>query len=643
MECPRSHPGRRPAAPRAAAAALGLSALSALALLPFAGAGPDDHAARGPIAYARSVLARDDQPARDQARVERPGGTYLVLHLEFKDTASCGAFCDAQAKKDTPACHVFSRFEEFADVMARPGDKAALEELQQASGLVALDLGGMARVPPPPPPKPATEAARGKPEAIVRGGLSGLTGKGVIVAVVDSGVDFHHSDFVTEQDGKPTSRLLAFWDTMRAHQDGVGEPGPVKFPGGTPVGSVFSRDDLNRDLRGEVKLGESDVEGHGTACAGIACGAGKASASYTGVAPGAELVAVRVGRDEGLANAFLLNAVCGWLDDLAAKRGCPLVVSCSFGGHFGLPHGDRVDERQLSKRFHDHPGRLICVAAGNEGYQKIHAGLQLSAADGPVPLAWRARSAGDLDLYVAGAGPDDVKAEPDDGVRLRRSRVHPLTGTLVLQYQVSRGSGKVRLSTTRPGPLQVDAYLPECDRDGEFEFLGGYAANADLICSPGAARGVLTVGSYDFDDAFDHARVKHVPNLHTQHALTFGELSDYSNAGYVDRSGSAVRAKPDLAAPGRYFTAPAGEHTHSPRDRTRKYCLFAGTSASTPYVAGVCALLLEKKKDLTVDGVRKLLAEHATRDEFTGDCPNHAWGYGKLDVAAVERLIKALP
>jgi subtilisin family serine protease len=136
--------------------------------------------------------------------------------------------------------------------------------------------------------------------------------------------------------------------------------------------------------------------------------------------------------------------------------------------------------------------------------------------------------------------------------------------------------------------------------------------------------------------------------------MVLGSISDYSNAGYL-RSQKAIVGrktivKPDVVAPGQYFIVPASATAPSYNPRTGgqilytggKYRLFNGTSAATPYMAGVAALLLEKQPDLKLAQVRDLLARHATQDTHTGKCPNHAWGYGKLDLAAVKNMISAL-
>src|SRR5207253_7488596 len=124
---------------------------------------------------------------------------------------------------------------------------------------------------------------------------------------------------------------------------------------GSPVGTLYSRNQLNEELRSTwPHIPTGDLLGHGTACAGVAAGNGKndpANRRITkGVAPEADLIAVRIGGTKlmdgslsyELRNGYLLDAICNWLDTVAASR--PLVVSCSWGSQAGGPGASRIIE-----------------------------------------------------------------------------------------------------------------------------------------------------------------------------------------------------------------------------------------------------------------------------------------------------------
>jgi hypothetical protein len=158
------------------------------------------------------------------------------------------------------------------------------------------------------------------------------------------------------------------------------EPGkPGDFPAGAPVSTVYNRQEMTAELR---TLGPRiltwDSDGHGTTCAGIAARSGRASGGkYAGVASTADLIAVRVGHGPGLENAWLLPAICDWIDGLAMDR--PAVISRSFGGHRGGHHRRRR--------------RALCVSAGNEARRRLHASVAIDPGD-RVLLGWAALGQG---------------------------------------------------------------------------------------------------------------------------------------------------------------------------------------------------------------------------------------------------------
>src|SRR4029453_16135120 len=89
--------------------------------------------------------------------------------------------------------------------------------------------------------------------------------------------------------GKPESRLLYYWDTSTGGPapGGVGRSGPITYPDGQSIGTIYNRDELTAALgKSESGIGPGDVGGHGTACAGVAAGNGRNSdGRYAGVAP----------------------------------------------------------------------------------------------------------------------------------------------------------------------------------------------------------------------------------------------------------------------------------------------------------------------------------------------------------------------
>jgi subtilisin family serine protease len=575
--------------------------------------------------------------------------TYTVLHAEFATPEAC-------AQLAAPNVHVISRHANWVDAFIPAGDEAAMKAVTGAAGVVWVDVGRRISVPPPPVARPA--ASRAPAETIVRGGLNGLTGKGTIVAVVDSGIDFRHPDFITKgPDGKPMSRILAIWDTVSPPTEGKpGRPGPVSFPNGAPVGTLYTQADLTEDLNASTPaIPQLDTNGHGTSCAGIAAGNGSGlpDRRYTGVAPGADIIGVRIGPGPGLPNTYLMGAICDWIDSIAETR--PAVVSCSFGGQYAGRDGHRVQERQLSDRFNlERKGRVLCIAAGNEAADALHAEVNFGAEAAPGVLTWNIpadASGGSLELYFQSENPGaSVRAAADAKFKTSSGRGyrHGLTKQLVWTLSLPPGPGELQIFSPTGGSGKVDAYIAGFGGKTATGFTGACLSTAKQIGTPGTTVNAVTVGSYDWNNELDSNRGQVVLGdvIRTQAdgkaaPLVIGGLSSYSNPGY-GRIGDAV--KPEITAPGQFHiaaaltTAPATSLLHT----SKLYRPFNGTSAATPYAAGLFALALEKKPTATVGELRAALKAAASQDRFTGSVPNAKWGHGKLDLAAARKLLDAI-
>ena len=123
---------------------------------------------------------------------------------------------------------------------------------------------------------------------------NGLFGEGVIVGIIDSGIDYSHLDFQNE-DG--TTRIISIWDQT------VDSGSP---PEGFILGTEYSRKLINEALKITNKeerlkvVNSFDITGHGTHVAGIACGIGRESNGlYRGVASKSDIVVVKIGNSIG--------------------------------------------------------------------------------------------------------------------------------------------------------------------------------------------------------------------------------------------------------------------------------------------------------------------------------------------------------
>lgn len=587
------------------------------------------------VSATANTLPRPPSPDRSDT-------SYNVYGLEFKTVA-------ARKRFQASSWQHFSAFDRFLQVFVEfPERRRFRKEAEANPDLLWMDELWQDLVPPPPPPPlQTTRGLPQPPEPIIRGGIRELTGKGVILAIIDTGVDFRNPDFIKlDAKGQPVSRLLYLWDTQsRAFDEGRGgSRPPLSYPNGASFGTLYTRAQLTAELRAPtISIPTTDEDGHGTACAGVAAGNGRNAPGHpgmVGVAPDADIVAVRVGGDV----EFLLNPIVDWLDQVRGRQ--PLVVSLSMGGQMGGHDGMRVAERALSARFPlETRGRAILIAAGNEATENIHAALELTDANTRKELGWRVAGPTRLQVYVDVPDPNLIGFSTRGGSSLPVQGLewssYRESGHILIDVFVS-GEGSWFVSSPSGRPIRVDAYMQEGGVRHERAFTRGVVHEA-MVATPGTAERAITVGAYIWNEQFDlGGKIITVKDYCGCTPLWIGDRACYSNPGF-SRSGSV---KPEFLAPSDVFSASRARSAEGKElkgewtvDGSGNYVQFRGTSAATPYAAGVVALVFQRNPQLSLGRLRDLLAEHATQNGFTQATPNRFWGHGKLDLAAIERLI----
>ncbi len=227
-----------------------------------------------------------------------------------------------------------------------------------------------------------------------------VDGTGVIVGVVDSGLDWTHGDFVDDATGG--SRILNYWDQSDTDDDRLPSGAGWSFSYGheytqadfddalltcaewDPITNSFEALD---DPACPIKPAAGDFDGHGTHVTGTAAGDGSAS-GLTGVAPGADIIFVKFDFDgERNTTAGIVDAV-NYIFKRAAEYGRPAVINMSLGSDYGPHDGSTLEERSLDALVGS--GRLVVVAAGNPG-----------ANNWSTPLAWGYSLHGDGTMSTA--------------------------------------------------------------------------------------------------------------------------------------------------------------------------------------------------------------------------------------------------
>lgn len=517
-------------------------------------------------------------------------------------------------------------------------------------------------------------------------------GQGVVVALVDTGVDFAHPD-LRHEDG--STRLLAYWDqsdpTTRAgdHPDGLG------------YGRLYEAADLDAILEGRARLGSTarDTRGHGTHVAGTLAGAGRARPGapyadhqFTGVAPRASLVAVKFDCDGPRGDTTaLVDAV-----DFCLRRAgaLPCVVNLGLGTERGPHDGSTPEERALDALTG--PGRVVVVAAGNGGGSGSHgagtlapgraselsADLTASASTDDAHVLWElwlpARVAWEVEVVTPdGEVVRDARWRAGAGGAGRATRhgrvfVHDGPGPDELGdparelYVELRGAPDAPLATGRwtirlrgtPGApaARYDAWhgLSRALRGSCMRYEGRLPDDHMTIAAPATGRRMLAVGAYATRTAWSDGRGGVGAYDPAWLPAIAGDLASFSGRG-PSRDG---RRLPHVTAPGVGVISSLSRHARGafapefmvgPWLRAR-YAVLQGTSVAAPHAAGVVALALAIDPTLTPEDVMDLIGRTARVDDQVldglfaldpGPPPNDDWGAGKLDAPRLLATVAA--
>ena len=242
----------------------------------------------------------------------------------------------------------------------------------------------------------------------------GLTGKGVVIAILDRGIQLQHPDFINP-DG--TTRIKAMLDMSGQSQCAAGNPTPIEY----------TEAQINAALNGGAPLPELDAVGHGNVTAGIAAGNGRAAASgrFAGVAPEADLIIVKVTSEGAPAHGTqaaeapfvaCYSQALDWLDTKLATLGKPAAVLINSGVLlWGPTDGTSALSRRIDQSFNNKPGRIFISPSGDEGDMANHAGGTFSSTATTVNFTRTTTTASQFALWYTGAQTAQVTVVFDDG------------------------------------------------------------------------------------------------------------------------------------------------------------------------------------------------------------------------------------
>ncbi|MCD8118561.1 MAG: S8 family serine peptidase [Lachnospiraceae bacterium] len=503
-----------------------------------------------------------------------------------------------------------------------------------------------------------------------------LNGRGILLCVIDSGIDYRHPEFLTA-DGR--TRILAYWDQSAAgefryqgsadiqagvfHRPNTSniQMGEFHRPNTSDIqarelrylsGVVYSESAINEalaagTLQSSRLVSATDVSGHGTAVASV-CGG-----SAIGAAPGASFLVVKLGNP--IAGGFPRTSELMQGIDFCVREsirlGMPAVVNLSFGNSYGSHLGTSLLETYIDSL--DGVGKTVFVTGtGNEGAAGGHKAVHFESSD--------RRDAG----TGSGAGLSEMiqlsvaESTPNLNIQIWKNytdvieiRLIAPTGESFLFHEGTSGSFITSAAASFETRINYVYHLPSYYQAAQELYLSLEPAETSWYILPGIWQIVLT--PIRVTDGTVHLWLPGQSSRGTQTAFLaptpFGTFTIPSTASkitsvgayrtaddsYADFSGRGYEdylprtCKPDLVAPGTDILCamPGGA-----------YLTQSGTSLAAPFVSGACALLMQwgiisgHDPYLYGEKIKAYLKRGAKPLPAFREYPNPYVGYGKLCV-----------
>lgn len=465
-----------------------------------------------------------------------------------------------------------------------------------------------------------------------------LTGEGVIIATIDTGIDYTNPLFF-KSDG--STKILSIWDQSI-------NTGPS--PEGIGFGTIYSREEINEALRSDNPMQivpSIDENGHGTMMAGIAAGNDVPVEGFYGVAPDAELVVVKLRQAKKPIRDFFFipeNVVCfqenhiiwaiQYCSAVSREFNRPIVICLGLGSSQGA-HSGRTLLNAFMNRMGDQPNTAIIVSAGNEGNLGRHyygtidpdigsntVELNVGEGDRGFSMELWGNRPGIYSIDILSPSGEYIPRIPA-GIVVNRVVSFIFESTVIyITYQtIESQTGDqlilIRFKNATAGIWRFNVY-GQGDLATGFNIwlpMGDFISRNTYFIQPNIYTTILSPGT------------SLIP-------ITVTTYNPVNNNLYVNSSRGYTRdnvIKPELAAPGVNYLAPTLDHS---------FALFNGTSVSAAHTAGVAALMFEwgtvlgNNPGMDTSSIKKHLIRGAKRRPNL-TYPNRDWGFGILDILNV--------
>ena len=473
-----------------------------------------------------------------------------------------------------------------------------------------------------------------------------LTGRGVILAFADTGINYENEVF-RRSDG--TSRILSIWD--QTIQDG--EP-----PEGFEIGTEYTREQINAALASENPkelVPTTDEDGHGTRMAALAAGSRiEGGSGYVSPAYNADILVVKLkpckeylreyyripegGR--AYATSDIMMAL-KYLNSFARAFTRPIVFCIGMGSNYRDHEGNSVFSRYLNY-IASQQSRIMVVAGGNEGSASHHftgrfeedingrgteeVSMEMFVSEGVGGFLLQIWTSAPVNLAVSIRTPGGEFVAPVSVLfqtNLQYRFVFEQTVITVYNAYIAQGSGDalvlLRFENPTPGIWTVGVSDTEGTRNAEFDAwlpVTEFLEQPVYFLQP-SPNITLTSPSY------------------VQDAVTVATYDSYNNSIY-QASGRGYsrdnRIKPDLAAPGVDITIAGNRLGRTPRIST-----YTGSSLAAAITSGAAAQFMQwavvdrNSPYIRSQELKNYFIRGAAREE-NQSYPNRLWGYGRLDL-----------
>lgn len=461
-----------------------------------------------------------------------------------------------------------------------------------------------------------------------------LLGSGTIIGFVDTGIDYTMDVFKKTDN---TTRITHIWDqTIQA--------GPI--PSGFNYGTEYLSEDINGALQSENPFDivpSTDTDGHGSFMASIAAGNIDEKHDFTGVAPLADIMVVKLKpAKENLRDYYFIRegAICyqetdivmgiKYLLEKSFEARKPIVICLGVGTNLGGHEGEGILDEYLGY-VENLSGICVVVPTGNEAnYSGHYRGeeasmgeyddVEIRVGEGERGFALELWSKAPSVFSIGLTSPsgeviERIPARVDNSQTIRFIFESTVVYVDYRFLEMRTGDELIfmRFAMPTPGIWRIrvykeytfnnyyDLWLPIKEFIGQETYFLKPDPNI-TITDPGNASTPITVGAYD----------------HVTHSIYLNSGRGYTRTG---------RIKPDIAAPGVnvYGALP-----------NNKFGVRSGTSIAAAHAAGAAALLLEwgivngNRPSIHTREIKTLFIKGATRTNI--QYPNNEWGYGALNI-----------